>query len=109
MRDLETIIVLVVLAFSFIPRRVHHTLPCLDYDSETLKQLPSHQGTAQQPPEWSRHTFDRRHTCEQTALINAKFRIIVHSNIANHEGVEFEAMLVQLNIAITAANDVQCS
>ena len=41
MRDLETIIVLVLLAFSFIPHRLHHTLALfrsrfIDYETATL-------------------------------------------------------------------------
>ena len=57
-RDLETIIVLVLLAFNFIPQRSHHslTLPMSWIrDSATATLTP---GMAQQPSKWS-HKHNR--------------------------------------------------
>ena len=49
--------------------------PCLDHDSLTLKQLPSHQGMAQQQPEWSRpHNFFCMVQEEQLSAQNTSLR-----------------------------------
>ena len=55
-RDLETIIVLVLLTFNFIPQRSHHSLT-LPRSGTLLLQL-WHLGMAQQPTKWSCRGLD---------------------------------------------------
>ena len=72
-RDLETIIVLVLLAFNFIPQRSHHslTLPRLRIrDSATATLML---GMAQQPSKWS-HQHDRS-TYFPTALWHSWYNV----------------------------------
>ena len=52
-RDFETIIVLVLVAFNFIPQRSHHSLTLPRSRIRTLLLQPWRLGMAQQPSKWS--------------------------------------------------------